>query len=129
MQFRAPFLRPFFPRFSPLFPLQALFTLPSLLPSSPPPLSPLFVLPESSDLGTPLILVLFSVLLISPNSCVALRGLSLRGFGDVRGFPSCGGKKGLRLPLAIGKRVWDSLVPQAPEARRDEVLRFQPQEL
>ena len=31
------FLPPFFPHFSPLFPLQALFTLPPLLPSSPPP--------------------------------------------------------------------------------------------
>ena len=36
--FRAPFLSPFFPHFHPLFPLQALFTLPRLLPSSPPPL-------------------------------------------------------------------------------------------
>ena len=25
-------------------------------------------------------------------SCVALRGFSLRGFWDVRGFPFCGGK-------------------------------------
>ena len=40
--FRAPFLPPFSPHFSTLFPLQALFTLPPLLPSSPPPLSPLF---------------------------------------------------------------------------------------
>ena len=43
------------------------------------------------------------------RSCVALRGFSLRGFWGVRGFsllrwekgsetPSCGGKKGLRLP-------------------------------
>ena len=37
--------------------------------------------------------------------CVALRGFTLRGFWDVRGFPFCGGKKGLRLPLAMGKRV------------------------
>ena len=37
--------------------------------------------------------------------CVALRGFSLRGFGDVRGFDFCDGKKGLRLPLAVGKRV------------------------
>ena len=37
-----PFLPPFFPHFSLLFPLQALFSLPPLLPSSPPPLSPLF---------------------------------------------------------------------------------------
>ena len=36
--FRAPFLPPFFPHVSPLFPLQALLTLPPLLPSSPPPL-------------------------------------------------------------------------------------------
>ena len=35
----------------------------------------------------------------------SLRGFSLRGFGDVPGFPFCGGKKGLRLPLAMGKRV------------------------
>ena len=40
--FRPPFLPPFFPHFSHLFPLQALFTLPPLLPSSPPPLSPPF---------------------------------------------------------------------------------------
>ena len=32
-------------------------------------------------------------------------GSELRGFGDVRGFPFCGGKKGLRLPLAMGNRV------------------------
>ena len=38
------------------------------------------------------------------ESCVALRGFSLRGFWDVRGFPFCGGKKGLRLPLAMGKK-------------------------
>ena len=37
MSFRAPFLPPF----SPHFPLQALFTLPPPLPSSPPPSSPL----------------------------------------------------------------------------------------
>ena len=61
--FRAPLLPPFSPHFSPLFPLQALFTLPPLLPSSPPPFPPLFWLPENSDLGTPLISVLFSVLL------------------------------------------------------------------
>ena len=42
VRFRAPFPRPFFPHFCPLLPLQALFTLPSLLPSSPPPSSPLF---------------------------------------------------------------------------------------
>ena len=41
-RFRAPFLPPLSPRFSPLFPPQALFTFPPLLPSSPPPLSPLF---------------------------------------------------------------------------------------
>ena len=39
---RAPLLPPFSPHFPPHFPLQALFTLPPLLPSSPPPLSPLF---------------------------------------------------------------------------------------
>ena len=38
-------------------------------------------------------------------SCVALRGFALRGLGDVRGFPFCGGKKGLRLPLAVEKGV------------------------
>ena len=53
--FRAPFLPPFSPHFSLLFPLQALFTFPPLLPSSPPPLSPLFRLPKNSDFGTPLI--------------------------------------------------------------------------
>ena len=62
MCFRTPFLPPFFPHFSPLFPLQALSILAPLLPSSPPPSSPLFWLPEKSDLGTPLIYVLFSVL-------------------------------------------------------------------
>ena len=56
-----PFPPTLFPSFSPLFPLQALFALLRLLPSSPPPLHPL------SDLGTPLILVLFSVLLSSDN--------------------------------------------------------------
>ena len=56
--FRAPFLPPFFPHFPPLVPLQALFTLPPLLPSSPPPLSPPFLTPRKlrfrypSDLGT-----------------------------------------------------------------------------
>ena len=55
VRFRAPFLPPFSLIFPPLFPLQALFTLPPLLSSSPPPLSPLFWLPENSDLGTPLI--------------------------------------------------------------------------
>ena len=29
------------------------------------------------------------------GSCVVLRGFSLRGFWDVRGFPVCGGKKAL----------------------------------
>ena len=53
--FRAPFLPPFFPHFSPLFPLQALCILAPLLPSSPPPSSHPFWLPEKSDLGTPLI--------------------------------------------------------------------------
>ena len=33
------------------------------------------------------------------------KGFSLGGFWEVRGFPFCGGKKGLRLPLAVGKRV------------------------
>ena len=46
---------PFVPSFSPLFPLRALFTLPPPLPSSPPLSSPLFWLPEKSDVGTPLI--------------------------------------------------------------------------
>ena len=41
-RFRAPFLPPLFPHFALLFPLQALFSLPPLLPSSPPPLFPLF---------------------------------------------------------------------------------------
>ena len=40
--FRALFLPPFSPHFSPLFPLQGVFTLPPLLPSSPPPFSPIF---------------------------------------------------------------------------------------
>ena len=39
------------------------------------------------------------------------KGIFAKGFWDVRGFPFCRGKKGLRLPLAVGKRVWDSLVP------------------
>ena len=56
--FRTPFLPPFFPHFSPLFPLQALCILAPLLPSSPPPSSPLFLAPGKvrfrypSDLGT-----------------------------------------------------------------------------
>ena len=40
--FRTPFRPPFSPHFPTLFPLQALFTLTPLLPSSPPPLPPLF---------------------------------------------------------------------------------------
>ena len=55
VRFRAPSSHPFSPHFPPLFPLQALFTFPPFLPSSPPPVSPLFRLPENSDLGTPLI--------------------------------------------------------------------------
>ena len=35
----------------------------------------------------------------------AILCVSLLGFWDVRGFPFCGGRKGLRLPLAMGKRV------------------------
>ena len=56
--FRTPFLPPFFAYFSPLFPLQALCILAPLLPSSPPPSSPLFLAPGKvrfrypSDLGT-----------------------------------------------------------------------------
>ena len=56
--FRAPFLPPFSHHFSPLFPLQALFTLPPLLPSSPPPFHPPFLTPGKlrfrcpCDLGT-----------------------------------------------------------------------------
>ena len=34
---------------------------------------------------------------------VALRGFSLREFWEVRGFPFCGGKKGLKLPLVVGE--------------------------
>ena len=45
MCFRASFLPPFFPHFAPFFLLQALFALPPPLPSSPPPLSPLFLTP------------------------------------------------------------------------------------
>ena len=44
--FRAPFLPPF-------------STLRPLLPPPPPPLSPIFRLPENSDLGAPMIWVLF----------------------------------------------------------------------
>ena len=43
-----PFLPPFFPHFSPRFPLQALCIFAPLLPSSPPPSSPPFWLPENS---------------------------------------------------------------------------------
>ena len=56
--FRPPFLPPFLPYLSPLFPLQALFTLPPRLPSSPPPFSKFFLTPGKlrfrypSDLGT-----------------------------------------------------------------------------
>ena len=40
---------------------------------------------------------------------LAIRGFLLRGFWEVRGFPFCGGKKGLRLPLARGLRLPRSL--------------------
>ena len=50
---------PFPSFFPPSFPLQALFTLPPLLPSSPPLYDPFFWLQENSDLGTPLIYGLF----------------------------------------------------------------------
>ena len=51
------------------------------------------------------------------KSCVALRGCSLRGFWDVRGFPFCSGKK-----------VWDSLLwwgkgsetPSFPRSEHEE---------
>ena len=46
-----------------------------------------------------------SLATISLKPWVALRGFSLRGFWDVRGFPFRGGKKDLRLPLAMAKRV------------------------
>ena len=49
--FRASFLPPFFLHFPPLFPLQALFTLPPLLPSFTSPLLPFLWLPENSDLS------------------------------------------------------------------------------
>ena len=58
MCFRAPFLPPFFPCFSPHLSLQALFTLPRPLPSTPPLLYPPFLTPGKlrfrypSDLGT-----------------------------------------------------------------------------
>ena len=48
------------------------------------------------------------------------KGVSLRGFGDVRGFPfcggkketpSCGGEKGLRLPLSLGRSMRNKGVP------------------
>ena len=51
-----PFPPTLFPSFLPLFPLQALCIFAPLLPSSPPPSSPPFWLPEKSDLGTPIIL-------------------------------------------------------------------------
>ena len=50
---RAPFLPPFFPHFSCLFLLQALFALPPLLPSSPPPFFPLFLTPGKLRFGYP----------------------------------------------------------------------------
>ena len=53
--FRAAFLPPFLPHLSPLFPLQALLTLPPLLPSLHLPLYPSFLTPGNSDLGAPLI--------------------------------------------------------------------------
>ena len=86
MCFRTPFLPPFFPHFSPLFPLQALCILAPLLPSSPPPSSPFFWLPEKSDLGTPLIWVLFSVLQINPApaTCHKRNGSCAAVFGTLR---------------------------------------------
>ena len=56
--FWAPFLPPFFPHFCRLFPLQALFTLPPLLPLFTSPSIPPFLTPGNflfrypSDLGT-----------------------------------------------------------------------------
>ena len=50
-------------------------------------------------------------------SCVALRGFSLRGLGDVKGFPFCSGKKGLRLPFAVGK---GSETPSFPRLEHEE---------
>ena len=54
----------FLPPLSPSGPVHSRTTS----PSSPPPSSPLFWLPEKSDLGTPLIKVLFSVLQTSRRS-------------------------------------------------------------
>ena len=58
-----------------------------------------------------------SAILGASRSCVALRGFSLRGFGDAWGFPFCGGKK-----------VWDSLLgwgkgcetPSFPRSEHEE---------
>ena len=44
---------------------------------------------------------LIRVSLIHVMRCA--NGFVAKGFGDVRGFPFCGGKMGLRLPLAMGK--------------------------
>ena len=33
------------------------------------------------------------------------KGIFGKGIGEVRGFPFCGGKKGLRLPIAVEKGV------------------------
>ena len=44
--------------------------------------------------------------------------VALRGFWDVRGFPFCGGRKVLKLPLAVGKRESQTLFhPRIPLAK------------
>ena len=58
------------------------------------------------------------------NSCVALRGFSLRGFWDVQCFPFCGGKKGLRLPLAVGKKVRTPSFPRSEHEERGSLRPF-----
>ena len=60
--FRAPFLPPFFPSlFPPSFPFRPCSLSHHFFPLHLPLYPPLFWLPEKSDLGTPLIWVLFSV--------------------------------------------------------------------
>ena len=73
------------------------------------------------------------------TSRVALRGFSLRGFGDVRGFPFCGGKKGsetpscggekdLSLPCSLGRSMRNEGVSDTfPHRMRESHTLFPPQ--
>ena len=61
--------------------------------------------------------VLCLLVFFAPKSCVALRGFSLRGFGDVRRFPFCGGKRVWECLLRWGK---GSKTPSFPRSEHEE---------